>query len=81
MRACSEAAGPARHDAAVQRIDTSDVRVHQHAACISGWRVRADMYVSELGHARSTSALRFPLRWIVPGIILAYVSAGHLLRS
>jgi hypothetical protein len=28
----------ARHDAAVQMFDTSNVRVHQHGACIAGNR-------------------------------------------
>ncbi len=38
----------AGHDAAVQMIDTSVARVHQHGACI------ADNNPQEMGHSRAS---------------------------
>jgi len=49
----------AGHDAAVQMIDTSVVRVHQHGACIS------DNNHQAMGRSREASRARFT-RWSTP---------------
>jgi transposase len=50
------------HDAAVQMIDTSIVRVHQHGAC--GFRNKRQ----SMGRSRGglTSKIQSPARWIFP---------------
>src|SRR4029450_800029 len=47
------------HDAAVQMIDTSIVRVHQHGACITRNRrpARLSAYWAEVARSRATRSL------------------------
>ena len=47
----------AGHDAAVQMIDTSVVRGHQHGACIAGNREE------HMGRSRGGLTARFTLSW------------------
>jgi NSS family neurotransmitter:Na+ symporter len=47
----------------------------------AGWRMRPDIYTTELGRAAWTPALRFLLRWAVPAVIVAYLVSGHLVRT
>jgi NSS family neurotransmitter:Na+ symporter len=51
------------------------------ASLFAGWRMGPSIYVMELGGAAWIPALRLLLRWVVPVLIVAYVVAGHLLRS
>ena len=48
----------------------------------AGWFMPERMYEAELGRAarRLDTALRFLLRWVAPGIILAYVVAAQVAR-
>jgi hypothetical protein len=48
----------AMHDAAVQMIDTSIVRVHQHAACIAGSNQQ------HMGRSRGGLTTKFMPSWI-----------------
>jgi hypothetical protein len=47
----------ATHDATVQMIDTSVVRVNQHGACITGNREQ------QMGRSRGDSRVRFTSSW------------------
>jgi NSS family neurotransmitter:Na+ symporter len=47
----------------------------------AGWRVAPALYVAELGPKAWITSLGFLLRWVVPGVIIAYVAAGRLLLA
>jgi len=49
----------------------------------AGWAMPARIYEAELGAAPRalSSALRLLLRWVVPGVIIAYVAAAQVVRS
>jgi NSS family neurotransmitter:Na+ symporter len=47
----------------------------------AGWRVAPAIYEAELGPRAWIAPLGFLLRWVVPGVIIAYVAAGRLLLA
>ena len=56
----------AAHDAAVQMIDTSIVRVHQHAACIAGNRSQS------MGRSRGGLTSKIHAGWTRMGCLFVW---------
>jgi transposase len=71
----------ATHDAAVQMIDTSIIRVHQHAACITAAGV-AKVYSEKISGARSDRPeLAKLLKRLQAGDVLVVTRLDRLARS